>query len=76
MVAVSGSMARAKSNGERGHPCLVPLCKSKEGDKVLSILMQALGALYNNLIQEVIFSPRLSFSSIPIRFVTLKRLLL
>lgn len=37
-AAASGSMKTANNKGDRGHPCLVPLCNEKLRDKIPLVL--------------------------------------
>lgn len=47
-----GSMAKVKSKGLRGHPCLVPLDRGNDFERTLFVITDALGEKYNNLINE------------------------
>lgn len=47
-----GSMAKVKSKGLRGHPCLVPLDRGKGFERTLFVITDALGEKYNNLISQ------------------------
>ncbi|CAJ0966468.1 unnamed protein product [Ranitomeya imitator] len=57
LQTANGSTARAKSNGDSGHPCLVPLNSGKLSDKLLLTLIFAIGNEYSNLTQEMNFGP-------------------
>ncbi len=47
IAAASGSIKIANSEGERGHPCLVPLLRQKLEDVWAFVLTHAVGELYN-----------------------------
>lgn len=47
IAAASGSIKIANSEGESGHPCLVPLRRHKLEDVWSFVLTQAVGELYN-----------------------------
>lgn len=49
-------------SGERGQPCLVPLCKLKQSDVTLLVRTEALGAAYKIFIQEINVGPNPNFS--------------
>lgn len=48
-----GSIARLKSKGESGQPCLVPLCSRKGGDWMLAAVTVAEGAEYILCMKEL-----------------------
>ncbi len=58
----SKSIAIANKSGERGQPCLVPLCKLKQSDVTLLVRTEALGAAYTIFIQEINVEPNPNFS--------------
>ena len=43
--AASGSITKAKSKGDKGHPCLVPLFKEKKSEQKPYVMSAALGLL-------------------------------
>lgn len=43
MCCASDLIARVKIDGERGHPCLVPLCKLKSEDSVRLVKIPPVG---------------------------------
>lgn len=53
MAVLSGSMKSAKSNGDNGHPCLVPLARLNDLDICRSVITDAEGVLYRILIQLI-----------------------
>lgn len=46
MAIAKGSKAIVNGSGERGHPCQVPLARSKNGEFTPFVQTAALGALY------------------------------
>ena len=62
-LQANGSIASAKSSGDRGHPCLVPLLIVHVSEKVRPIFVRAIGFLYNILIQDIIVVPNPMYSS-------------
>ena len=51
-------MNSAKSEGESGHPCLVPLCSVNVGEVIPLVVTVALGEVYSMLIQWMNDSPK------------------
>lgn len=47
-----GSIAKLKSNGDRGHPCLVPFWRMKDSDNCLLVFTRAIGSSYRARIRE------------------------
>lgn len=55
--AVRGSIARVKSRGGRGHPCLAPLPSAKTADILSDTHMATCGELYNKCVQAIKLVP-------------------
>lgn len=53
IACAKGSRISAKRRGDRGHPCLVPLCKSNCGEIMPFVKTAARGFEYSNLIQDM-----------------------
>ena len=51
MAKASGSMKSAKSNGDNGRPCLVPVFRLDDLDNCPLVITDAEGVLYRILIQ-------------------------
>ncbi len=49
IAIANGSKTNAKMRGERGHPCLVPLCNSNRDDTMPLHNTDAWGPVYSNL---------------------------
>lgn len=47
IVAMRGSVNKAKSDGESEHPCRVPWCSVKLGKVILFVVIVALGDVYS-----------------------------
>lgn len=58
-----GSMAIANKSGDRGQPCLVPLCNAKESDSRPFARILAVGALYSRRTHDLKTGPNPILSS-------------
>ena len=54
----------ADSDGESGHPCLVPLCRGNGLDMVPFVITVAMGEEYRVLIQSMNDSPKPNFCNV------------
>ena len=61
MEIARGSRARAKSKGERLHPCLVPRCNKKGGDLSWLVKTVDLGQAYSIFKRVMNLSPKPNF---------------
>lgn len=59
----------ANSDGESGHPCLVPLCRANGFDIIPMVMTVAMGEEYSVLIQCTNDSPKPNFCSVEKRNV-------
>ncbi len=64
MAAANGSMKMVKSEGESGHPCLVPRCSVKLLDVSPLVMTVAKGDVYRILIQLMNDSPKPNLSNV------------